>query len=322
MRLILGRAFAVTVALSAPGVWAQAYPVKPIRLIVPFAAGGPADAGARAIVQKLTETTGISMIIENRAGAGGTIGSDLVAKAAPDGYTLLLGSPGPLSIGPSLYPRLPYDPIKHFAPVILAISSAFVTVVHPSVPVRDIKALVALAKSRPSQLHFGSAGNGSVLHLAGELFKSAAQVDITHIPYKGGGPAMIDLLGGQIELMIVDIPLALPHIKAGKLRALGVTGRTRSTLLPDMPTVSEAGVPGYEVSTWSGVLAPGGAPAEIVNRLYSELSKVLAYSDVKERFSAQGVDVDSVPPDRFAALIRDEITKWGRVVRAAGVKLE
>lgn len=322
MRLILGKTLVLTVALSASGVWAQAYPSKPIRLIVPFAAGGPADAGARAIVQKLTETTGISMIVENRAGAGGTIGSDLVAKATPDGYTLLLGSPGPLSIGPSLYPKLPYDPVKHFAPVILAISSAFVTVVHPSVPARDIKALVALAKSRPEQLHFGSAGNGSVLHLAGELFKSTAQVNISHIPYKGGGPAMIELLGGQIELMIVDIPLALPHIRAGKLRALGVTGRARSTLLPDVPTVSEAGVAGYEVSTWSGVLAPAGAPAGIVNKLYSDLSKVLAYSDVKERFAAQGVEVDSVPPDRFAALIRDEITKWGKVVRAAGVKLE
>jgi tripartite-type tricarboxylate transporter receptor subunit TctC len=310
------------VLLASFGAGAQGYPAKPVRLIVPFAPGGPADAGARLIVQKLTETTGMAMIIDNRAGAGGTIGSDLVAKSAPDGYTLLLGSPGPLSIGPSLYPHLPYDPVKHFSPIILAISSAFVTVVHPSVPASSIKQLIALARARPGQLRFGSAGNGSVLHLAGELFKSAAKVDISHIPYKGGGPAMVDLLGGQIELMIVDIPLALPHIGSGKIRALGVTGRARNGLLPGVPTVRESGVPGYEVSTWSGVLAPGGTPTEIIDRLQAAFSKALSSPDLKERFAGQGVEVDALARDQFALVIREEITKWGAVVRAAGVKVD
>ncbi len=309
-------------ALASAGVGAQGYPAKPIRLIVPFAPGGPADAGARMIVQKLTETTGMTMIIENRAGAGGTIGSEVVAKSAPDGYTLLLGSPGPLSIGPSLYPKLAYDPVRSFSPVILAISSAFVTVVHPSVPVRSVKQLVAFARERPGQLRFGSAGNGSVLHLAGELFKTAAKVDLTHVPYKGGGPAMVDLLGGQIELMIVDIPLALPHVKSGKLRALGVTGRARSRLLPEVPTVSEAGVPGYEVSTWSGVLAPADTPADIVEKLHAAFAKALSYPDLKERFAGQGVEVDALAREQFAAVIRDEITKWGTVVRSAGAKVD
>src|SRR5687768_11276576 len=313
--------FALLVLASA-AAGAQTYPAKPIRLIVPFAPGGPADAGARMIVQKLTETTGMTMIIENRAGAGGTIGSDVVAKSAPDGYTLLLGSPGPLSIGPSLYTKLPYDPVRNFSPVILAISSAFVTVVHPSVPVKNVKQLVALARERPGQVRFGSAGNGSVLHLAGELFKTAAKVDLTHVPYKGGGPAMVDLLGGQIELMIVDIPLALPHVKSGKLRALGVTGRARSRLLPDVPTVSEAGVPGYEVSTWSGVLAPADTPADIVEKLHAAFAKTLSYPDLKERFAGQGVEVDALSRDQFAAVIRDEITKWGTVVRSAGAKVD
>jgi tripartite-type tricarboxylate transporter receptor subunit TctC len=313
--------FLLLVSAAAPA-WAQTYPAKPIRLIVPFAAGGPADAGARAIMQKLTETSGIQVVIENRAGAGGTIGADVVAKSAPDGYTLLLGSPGPLSIAPSLYPKLPYDPARQFAPVINAISSAFVTVVHPSLPARNVKDLVALAKARPGQLHFGSAGNGSVLHLAGELFKSAAAVNIAHVPYKGGGPAMIDLLGGQVELMIVDIPLALPHVNAGKLRALAVTGRNRTAILPDMPTVHESGVAGYEVATWSGVLAPAATPQDIVTRLYSELAKVLAAADLRERFAAQAVEIVAMRPDAFAALIRDEIGKWGKVVKAANVRLD
>jgi tripartite-type tricarboxylate transporter receptor subunit TctC len=322
MRLSLRSLLFSACMLAAAGAAAQAYPAKPVRLIVPFAPGGPADAGARIIVQKLTETTGMSMIIENRAGAGGTIGSDVVAKSAPDGYTLLLGSPGPLSIGPSLYPKLPYDPIKSFSPVILAISSAFVTVVHPSVPVKNVKQLVALARERPGQLRFGSAGNGSVLHLAGELFKTAAKVDLTHVPYKGGGPAMVDLLGGQIELMIVDIPLALPHVKSGKLRALAVTGRARNGLLPEVPTVSEAGVPGYEVSTWSGVLAPAETPADVVDKLQAAFAKALSYPDLKERFASQGVEVDALPRDQFSAVMREEIRKWGAVVRSAGAKID
>ena len=312
----------LVLGLTSAGAWAQGYPAKPIRLIVPFAPGGPADAGARMMVQKLTETTGMTMVIENRAGAGGTIGSEVVAKSAPDGYTLLLGSPGPLSIGPSLYPKLAYDPVRNFSPVILAISSAFVTVVHPSVPVKNVKELVALARERPGQLRFGSAGNGSVLHLAGELFKTAAKVDLTHVPYKGGGPAMVDLLGGQIELMIVDIPLALPHVKSGKLRALGVTGRARSRLLPEVPTVSEAGVPGYEVSTWSGVLAPADTPADIVEKLHAAFAKALSNPELKERFAGQGVEVDALPRDQFGAMLRDEITKWSAVVRSAGAKVD
>jgi len=308
--------------LAAAGASAQTYPSKPIRLVVPFAAGGPADAGGRTIAHKLTETSGIAFIVENRAGAGGTIGADAVAKAPADGYTLLLGSPGPLSIAPALYPKLPYDPVRNFSPVMNAISAAFVAVVHPSVPAKNVKELVALAKARPAQLHFGSAGNGSVLHLAGELFRSTAGVDIVHVPYKGGGPALIDLLAGQVELMIVDIPHALPQVTANKLRPLGVTGRTRSAQLPGVPTIHESGVPGYEVATWSGFLAPAGTPADVINRLHGELAKVLATPELKKTFSAQAVDVVAMPPERFGALIREEIGKWGKVVRTANVKLD
>jgi tripartite-type tricarboxylate transporter receptor subunit TctC len=322
------RTFASITALSLGtcAAWAQtatpAYPSKPVRLIVPFAAGGPADAGARTIAQKLGDVSPITLVIENRAGAGGTIGADLVAKSPSDGYTLLLGSPGPLSIAPSLYPKLPYDPLRSFAPVINAISSAFVVVVHPSVPARSVKELVALAKARPGQLHFGSAGNGSVLHLAGELFNASAGVSISHVPYKGGGPAMIDLLGGQVELMIVDIPHALPHMNTGKLRALAATGRSRTTLLPNLPTVHEAGVSGYEVATWSGILAPAGMSADIVNRIHADFAKALASPDLKERFTQQAVEVVAMRPEPFAALVRDETAKWAKVVKAAKVKLD
>ena len=323
-RSSLLRASALALCAAAlPAAWAQqAWPGKPIRLVVPFPAGGATDLFARTLSQKMGEKLGTTLVVDNKPGAGGAIGSDLAAKSAPDGYTLLLGSPGPLSIGPSLYPKLPYDPVRNFTPVILAISSAFVTVVHPSVPAKDVKQLVALARQRPGQLRFGSAGNGSVLHLAGELFKTAAKVDLTHVPYKGGGPAMVDLLGGQIELMIVDIPLALPHVKSGKLRALGVTGRARNGLLPGVPTVSESGVPGYEVSTWSGVLAPADTPADIVDKLQAAFAKALSYPDLKERFASQGVEVDALPRDQFAAVIREEITKWGAVVRSAGAKID
>jgi tripartite-type tricarboxylate transporter receptor subunit TctC len=322
------RSVASILALSLAGgaAWAQttppAYPSKPVRLIVPFAAGGPADAGARTIAQKLSDVSPMTLVIENRAGAGGTIGADVVAKSPSDGYTLLLGSPGPLSIAPSLYPKLPYDPLRSFAPVINAISSDFVVVVHPSVPARSVKELVALAKARPEQLHFGSAGNGSVLHLAGELFNASAGVNIAHVPYKGGGPAMINLLGGQVELMIVDIPHALPHVNAGKLRALAVTGRSRTTLLRNLPTVDEAGAPGYQVATWSGILAPAGTSADIVNRVYADFAKALASPDLKERFTQQAVEVVAMRPEAFAALVRDETAKWAKVVKAAKVKLD
>src|SRR5687768_17280297 len=210
--------FALIVSLALPAL-ARQYPQRAGKVGVPWPPGQAPDIAARVVAEKLQGSLGQPFVVENRAGAGGTIGSEVVAKSAPDGYTLLLGSPGPLSIGPSLYPKLAYDPVRNFSPVILAISSAFVTVVHPSVPVKNVKELIVLARARPGQLRFGSAGNGSVLHLAGELFKTAAKVDLTHVPYKGGGPAMVDLLGGQIELMIVDIPLALPHVKSGKLRA-------------------------------------------------------------------------------------------------------
>jgi tripartite-type tricarboxylate transporter receptor subunit TctC len=298
------------------------YPNRPIRFVVPLAPGGAVDIAARAVGQGLATRLGQQVVVDNRAGGGGNIGAEIVAKAPPDGYTMVMGSSSNFGVNPTLYKNLPYDAIRDFAPVSLVSFAPNALYVHPSVPAQNVKELVALAKARPAQLHFGSAGNGSVLHLAGELFRSAARVDIVHVPYKGGGPALIDLLAGQVELMIVDIPHALPHVTANKLRPLGVTGRTRSAQLPAVPTVHESGVPGYEVATWSGFLAPAGTPPDVINRLHGELAKVLATPDLKKTFSTQAVDVVAMPPERFGALIREEIGKWGKVVRTANVKLD
>jgi tripartite-type tricarboxylate transporter receptor subunit TctC len=313
----------IMVVLSATAVLAaQEYPTKPIRLIVPFAPGGGTDLIARTIGQGLTESLGKAVVIDNRAGAGGVTGADVVAKAAPDGYTLLMGTPGPLTINPNLRAKIPYDPLKDFSPISLTTISPFILVVNPSVPAKTVKELIALAKAKPDALNFGSSGNGSVSHLASEQFKSLAGIQIMHIPYKGGGQSLIDLLSGQVHLVIENLPVVLPHIQSGKLRALAVGTKVRSELVPEYPTMREAGVPGYEQSTSSGILAPAKTPANIIAKLNREIVKVLQKSKAKERLAAQGVEVVGNSPEQYAKHLRDELAQYAKVVKAAGIKLE
>ena len=296
----------------------SAYPNKPLRFIVPFAAGGPTDVLARVIGQKLGESLGQPVVVENRPGAGGNIASDYVAKAPPDGYTLILGTVGTHAINASLYSKLPFDTARDFAPIALVASATIVMVVHQSVPAATVKEFVALAKSRPHPFSMASPGSGTPQHLAGELFKTVTAVDMVHIPYKGAAPALNDILGGQVSVGFVSLPAALPHVKAGKLRALGVTAAKRSVVAPDVPTIAESGAPGYEVENWYGVLAPAGTPREIVNRLNAEIIKLLHAKDVKELLNNQGFEVLHSTPDQFAAFSKTEFEKWAKLVKLSG----
>jgi tripartite-type tricarboxylate transporter receptor subunit TctC len=318
----LGGAACVALSLAPAGVFAAAaeYPVKPIRLIVPFAPGGGTDLTGRAIAQKLTETLGKTVVVDNRPGAGGMIGADIVAKAPADGYTLVLGSPGPLTINPNLQPRMPYDPVKDFAPVSLATISPFMLVVHPSVAATSVKELIALAKQKPDALNYGSAGNGSVSHLSAEQFKALAGVQLTHVPYKGSSPALLDLVSGRLHLIFENLPIVLPHVKSGKVRALAVGTTKRSALVPDFPTMVEAGVPGYESTTAFGILAPAKTPRPIVNRLSSEIAKALQGGDMKESLAARGFEPVGSTPEAYASHLRDELKRYAKVVKLAGLK--
>ena len=301
---------------------AQGYPARPVRLIVQFAAGGGADFVARVLATRLSESLGQSVIVDNRPGANGAIANELVVKSAPDGYTLLLGAAGPLTVSPALTANLPFDTLRDFAPIVLAASSPFTVTVHPSVPARTIGELTALAKSRPGRLTYGSSGTGGSPHLATELFMSLVGVKMVHVPYKGLAPAITDLIGGQIDVLFADVGLVLGQINAGRLRALAVTGAKRSSLLPQVPTVAETGLRGYEAGTWYGVLAPSAAPAEIVQRLYAALQKVLAVPEVRERFRTQGLEVEGDGPDPFRARLRDELAKWSKLVKAAKIEIQ
>jgi tripartite-type tricarboxylate transporter receptor subunit TctC len=299
-----------------------AYPVKPIRLVVPFAPGGSTDTIARLIGQKLDEALGQQVIIDNRPGAGGNLGVDYVAKSAPDGYTLIFGHVGTFGFGPSLYAKLPYDPIRDFAPVALFAMVPNMLVVHPSLPANSVKELVALARARPGQLNYGSSGNGSASHLATEYFKLLSKTDITAIPYKGTGPLVTDLIAGQTSLTITGVPPLYPHVQSGRLRALAVGSVKRLPLLPSLPTIAEAGVPGYESSTWFGPLAPAKTPREIIVRLNVELMKMLQRPDVRARFAAEGIEALGSTPEEFGTYIKSEIERWSRVIKAAGVRSE
>ncbi len=314
----------LAVLSAAPGsiALAQTYPSKPIRIVVPFPPGGPADILARIIGQNLAESWGQQAVIDNRAGAGGNIGSDMVAKALPDGYTLLMGFVGTHAINASLYSTMPYDNVKDFEPVSLVAMVTIILVVHPSIPANSVKELIVLARSRPGQLTFGSPGNGTPQHLAGELFNTMAGVKMVHIPYKGAVPALTDLLGGRVSLIFSSMPPALPHVKAGKLRALAVTSARRSSAAPDVPTIAESGLPGYEVINWYGILVPAGTPKEIVARLNAEILRILNVPDVKERLAAQGAETFSSTPQEFAAYIRKETQKWAKVVKYSGARLD
>ncbi len=314
---------AMAMVFAMPGAHAQApYPSKPIRIVVPFPAGGTTDILARAVALKLTETGGQPVVVDNRPGAGGNIGAELVAKSAPDGYTLLMGTVGTHAINPVLYAKIPYDPQRDFAPVILVAGVPNVLVVNPALPVNSVQELIAYGKANPGKLNFASSGSGTSIHLSGELFKSMSGVPMTHVPYKGSAPALTDLLGGQVQLMFDNLPSALPHIKAGKLRALAVTGAQRAPALPDVPTVAEAGLPGFEASSWFGLLAPAGTPKDIIARLHAEVAKWLATPEARNRLAAQGANAVGNSPEEFAQFIATETVKWRRVVKESGAKIE
>ncbi len=309
--------------LAATTAQAQAYPARPIRFVVPYAPGGPLDLIARAIGQKLTEATGQAVVVDNKPGAGGNIGADIVAKAAPDGYTIVMGAVATHAINPTLYPKIPYDPVKDFTPVAMVAVVPNVLVVNPALPVKSVKELIDFAKARPSYLNFASGSTGSTGHLAGELFNALAGVQMVHIPYKGGAPAMADLLAGQVQLMFDNLANALPQVKAGKLRALAVTTAQRSAFAPDLPTLAEAGVPGFDLTTWFGIFLPGNAPRDIVLRLNTEINKALNAPDMKDRLEKMGAEPPANnTPERFAAFIKVEFDKYARVIKASGAKVE
>jgi tripartite-type tricarboxylate transporter receptor subunit TctC len=312
---------ATLMMIAALGAWA-AYPEKPIRLVVPFPAGGGADFMARTLAQKLSERLGQPVVLDHRGGAGGTIAAEAVAGAQPDGYTLLFGTMGTQAINPHLYEKLRYDPLKDFAPISLTHATPRVLVVHPSIPATTIQELIALSKTKPGQLTFGSAGNGSSSHLSGELFKSMAGVDITHVPYKGSGPAATDLLGGRISMVFDSIAVYSDHIKSGKVRALGVTSLKRSAALPNVPAIAEAGLQGFDVSNWLGVLAPANTPKEVIARLNTEIRAAMSDIETRKQLANVGIDPLESTPEAFAETIKTEMAKWAKVVKASGARVD
>jgi tripartite-type tricarboxylate transporter receptor subunit TctC len=301
---------------------AQGYPSRPIRLVVPFAPGGSTDIIARILAQKLGEAWNQQVVVDNRPGAGGTIGLDYVAKSPGDGYTLIFGHVGTFGFGPSLYPKLPYHPVRDFAPVIQFAMVPNMLVTHPSLPVKSVKDLIALAKARPGQVNYASSGAGSASHLAVEYFKLLAKIDITPIAYRGTGPMTVSLISGETSLTITGVPPLMPHVQAGRMRGIAVASTQRIKVLPDLPTIAEAGVAGYESTTWFGPLAPAKTPREIVTKLNGELNKVLQQPDVGKRFAAEGIEALGGTPDQFGIYIRAEIERWAKVVREANIRLD
>jgi len=313
------------VALAMANVYpalAETWPTRPIRFIVPFAPGGGGDVVGRIIGQRMSEQLGKPLIIDNRAGGGGTLGCELAAKAAPDGYTLLLGNVGPIAVGPALYPKLAYDPVRDFAPVTMIASFPNLLVANPGLPFKTVPELVAYAKSRPGQLNFASAGAGTSTHLAGELFKSVAGIDVVHVPYKGGAAAMTDIIAGQVAYYFGTMPSSMPLAKAGKLRALAVTSLTRSPAAPEVPTIAESGYPKFETAAWYGLMFPTGTPREIVARTNAATMVVLALPDIRERLVHEGSEPLGSTPAQFGAYIKAEIAKWSAVVKAANLRAD
>ena len=315
--LCLTLAAAVLHAPHASAVEA-AYPTRPLRLIVPYAPGGGVDGVGRLMAQDIAPRLGQQIVIDNRGGGGGLIGLDIAAHSAPDGYTLLVGSVAVTSM-PGLHKKLPFDPIRDFAPITISVTGTYLLAVNLGVPAESVKELIALAKTSPGKLNFGSSGGGSTIHLAGEMLKSMAKIDIVHVPYKSAGLAMTDMIGGHIQMMFAPVLVLLPMAKAGKIRALGVTSAQRSALVPDVPTIAEAGVPGFEVSGWYGLLAPAATPRPIINRIYAVTMKGLESDAMKERLRSQGLEPIGLSPEQSSKFLKEDIARWSRVIREAGI---
>ncbi|MDB5926775.1 MAG: LacI family transcriptional regulator [Betaproteobacteria bacterium] len=323
MQRLAGVAAVVVLAATiASAQGATPFPTKPVRIVVPFGPGGTSDVVTRIVSPTLTELWGQQLVVDNRPGAGGNIGSELVARAPADGYTLVMATVATHGIGPSLYTKLPFHPIKDFAPISLLASTPSVVIVNPAVPVSAVKELIALARAKPGQLLFGSAGNGGSLHLSGELLNSMTGVKLVHVPYKGAAAALIDLMSGQIQIMFDTLPSAIPHIKSRKVKALAVTSASRIQALPDLPTVSESGVPGYEVTSWYGPLAPAATARSIVQKLQADFVRTANLAEVQQRLTAAGAEPIGSTAERFAAFIDTELKKWAKVVRESGARID
>ena len=312
---------AATGLIAAPAA-AQSFPNRPVKLVVPFPPGGPLDTVGRTIAQKLTEAWGQSVVVENKPGAGGNIGADAVAKSPPDGYTVVMGALSTHAVNPSLYPKMPYDAVKDFAPITLVAITPNVLVVNPALPVNSVQDLVAYARANPGKLNFGSGSNGSAGHLAGELFKVDTGTDIVHIPFKGGAPATQALLAGETQFMFDNLANAMAQVKAGKLKALAVTTAQRSKLAPELPTMAEAGVPGFDITTWFGLLAPAGTPPDVIAKWNADVVKILNSPDMRERLTAAGAEPAPMTPPEFAAFIQRELARYARIVKASGAKVD
>ena len=311
------------IALAAPAPAAQtAYPAKPIRLVVPFAAGSSTDIVARLIAQKLGERWARQVVVDNRSGANGAIGMEIVARASPDGHTLVLGYIANLGTGPALNPNLPYDAIRDFAPISHIVSAPSIAVIHPGVPAKNLQDVIALARAKPGAIAFGTAAVGSIGHLSGELLNRLAKVQMTHVPYKGGGQAVIDVLAGQIPMVIIGMTAATPHVHSGRLRAIATTGAKRSFAFPEVPTVAEQGFPGFAADAWYGLLTTAGTPRPIIDTLYNEVVRIMKLPEAKERMASVGFEIVGSTPAEFARLIREEIPKWTKIVREAGIRAE
>jgi len=322
--LLLKAAAFFTFVIASP-VLAQTvpqYPAKPVRMIVTAAAGSGPDITARIVGQKLTAALGQSVIIENRPGAGGSIAAELAAKAAPDGYTLVMASAGSHAVSPALYPKLAWDPVRDFVPITIVAVAPNILIVHPSLPVKSVRELIALARARPGELSFGSGGSGSTAHLSGELFRTMANIKIVHIPFKGAPSAALGVIGGQVEMALLNLPPTLPQVKSGRLKGLAVTTAKRTSAIPELPTIAEAGVPGYEASTWYGVMAPAGTPNEITGRLYTAIIADLRTDDTRARIAADGGEVVGSTPEEFAATLKRDLAKWTRVVKESGARAD